>query len=404
MVDMLSPSLQRVHILHVVRRGFAGGGLENGIVNVANCLRSDQYRISVCALDSEETFSGRIRRPDSEYYLLPKRGDGIDWSLIWSLERLFRSAKIDLVHSHNWGTFLYAVLAAQLARVPIIHGEHGKTQSDLQQTGMLKRRTKSLLGRRVDRLVTVSQGIAAEWASYGVPVDRIQWIPNGVDTERFRPRTDQRESRLRFGLPESALLIGGIGRLDALKNFEVLVAAFAKIANDFPDLHLALLGDGPCRERLHGQGKKFGVTDRVSILGWRPDPENFLVALDVFVLPSKYEGMSNVVLEAMASGLPVVCADLPAHREVFEPGRDGVVVSPCTAKTLADVLAELCRDRARRQSLGSAARKQVVARFSISRMVSDYEQLYARYACPEAVVDSVPPEMPDRIQGDTFVR
>jgi sugar transferase (PEP-CTERM/EpsH1 system associated) len=392
-----SPSLQRLRILHVVRRGFAGGGLENGIVNVANRLPGDRYRISICALDSEETFSGRIRRPDSEFYLLPKRGDGIDWNLIWSLARLFRRAKVNLVHSHNWGTFLYSVVAAKLARVPIIHGEHGKTQNDLEPIGMLKRQTKSLLGRRVDRLVTVSQSIAAEWASYGVSLERIQWIPNGVDTERFRPRTDQIECRLRFGLPEGDLLIGGIGRLDALKNYEVLLVAFAKIANEFPSLHLSLLGDGPCRERLLRKAKQFGVADRVSILGWRPDPENFLTALDIFVLPSKYEGMSNVVLEAMASALPVVCADLPAHREVFEPSRDGVVVSPCNGEMLAKVLAELCRDPERRKSLGLAARKQVVSRFSIARMVSDYERLYDSCAYRETIFQSVPQEMPNRV-------
>lgn len=398
MADALpSPRLQRLHILHVVRRGFAGGGLENGIVNVANRLPGDRYCISICALDSEETFSGRIRRPESEFYLLPKRGDGIDWSLIWSLARLFRRAKVDLVHSHNWGTFLYSVVAAKLARVPIIHGEHGKTQNDLQSLGMLKRQTKSLLGRRVDRLVTVSQSIADEWASYGVSRERIQWIPNGVDTERFQPRADQRECRLRFGLPEDALLIGGIGRLDALKNYEVLVTAFAKLAGQLPDLHLALLGDGPCRERLLGKAKQLGVADRVSILGWRPDPENFLAALDLFVLPSKYEGMSNVVLEAMASGLPVVCADLPAHREVFESGREGLVVSPCNAETLAEVLAELCRDPERRKSLGLAARKQVVSRFSISRMVSDYEGLYGGYASAETICESLTEEIPNRV-------
>jgi glycosyltransferase involved in cell wall biosynthesis len=123
-------------------------------------------------------------------------------------------------------------------------------------------------------------------------------------------------------------------------------------------------------------------------MGRRPDPENFLAALDIFVLPSKTEGMSNVVLEAMAAGLPVVCADLPCHHEVFEADREGLVVSPCTADTLAVCLAALRHDAPRRDSLGSAARNKILARFNVTRMVSEYERLYAGYGQPEAMVDS----------------
>src|SRR5215510_8756746 len=110
-----------IHILHIVRKGFAGGGMETGIVNVANGLPAERFRVSVCALDVSETFSHRIRRPNSEFYLLPKTGRGIDWRLFWRLTRLLRRAHVDVVHSHNWGTFLYSVLAAKLARVPIVH-------------------------------------------------------------------------------------------------------------------------------------------------------------------------------------------------------------------------------------------------------------------------------------------
>jgi sugar transferase (PEP-CTERM/EpsH1 system associated) len=377
-----------VHVMHVVRHGFAGGGMENGIINVANGLAPDRFRISVCALDSRETFSERIRRPDSKYYLLPKRGRGIDWRLVWKLSRLLRRSGVDVVHSHNWASFLYAVLAAKWAGVPILHGEHGKNAGELDETNRPKYWAKSVLGRRVNRLVTVSQALATEWAGYGVPQSKIQWIPNGVDVERFRPRTDKLAQRRKFGLPEHGCMIGSVGRLDALKNYEVLVAALGQFAREIPDGHLALMGDGPCEQRLRQKAEELGVGDRLHLLGRRPDPENFLAALDIFVLPSKTEGMSNVVLEAMAAGLPVVCADLPCHHEVFETGREGIIISPCTAGTLAECLAGLSRDPQRRESLGRAARDKVLARFNVTRMVSDYERLYAGFGRPEAMVDS----------------
>ena len=372
------PEQGTTHILHVVPTGFAGGGMEGGIINVANGLTTGRFRVSICALDSRETFSERIRRPGSGYYLLPKR-DGVDWFLIGRLARLFRRAEVDVVHSHNWGTFLYSVLAAWQARVPIIHGEHGKNLSELSEVNRPKLWAKRVLGRRVDRLVTVSQTIAKEWAGYGVPESRMQWIPNGVDVERFQARRNTAELRHSFGLPSQGLLIGSVGRFDPIKNYEVLVEAFARLAPRFRDARLAFLGDGSRELALRRLAESMGIADRVHWLGRRPDPQNFFSALDLFVLPSLGEGMSNVVLEAMATGLPVVCAELPEHREVFTPDVEGVVVSPCNGESFAHALSLLICDRERCMALGAAARRRVVTRFNLQRMICDYETLYASF-------------------------
>jgi sugar transferase (PEP-CTERM/EpsH1 system associated) len=381
-VIAVDPCRRPIHVVHVVRRGKADGGMENGIVNVTNRLPAAGFRVSICALDSTQTFSSRIHRPDSEYFLLPKQGRGINWSLIPKLAQLLRRRHADLVHSHNWGTFLYAVLAARLARVPIIHGEHGKNLGEVDGDSTLKRMTKLFLGRRVNRVVTVSQALAAEWAGYGVPRAKIQCIPNGVDTGRFRPRSDAVRCRRNFGLPETGFLVGSIGRLDELKNYEVLVSALAQLAGKCPEMRVALLGEGPRKPMLQSQAEELGIRDRVYLLGHRPNPEEFLSALDVFALPSKSEGMSNVVLEAMAAGLPLVCADLPSHHEIFDPGQEGETVGPCTPDTLAEVLASLYRQPERRQALGCAARAKALARFDITRMVAAYQQLYAEHALP----------------------
>ena len=180
-------------------------------------------------------------------------------------------------------------------------------------------------------------------------------------------------------LPESAFLVGSIGRLDELKNYDVLIAALGQLKDSLPEVHLAVLGDGPRKERLKALAEELGVAERVHLLGFRNRPESFLAALDVFALPSKYEGMSNVVLEAMSSGLPIVCADLPSHREVFSPGIEGEIVSPSTAELWAQKLGELYRESERRRALGLAARAKIIERFSIENMVRDYDRLYAAY-------------------------
>jgi sugar transferase (PEP-CTERM/EpsH1 system associated) len=361
--------------------------MENGVVNVTNRLPADRYRISICALDSEETFSSRIQRSGTGFFLLPKTGSGIDWGLVLRLAKLLRRCRADLVHSHNWGTFLYSVLAARLIGVPIVHGEHGKNIGEIGGDGAIKRLVKRTLGRRVERIVTVCQSIADEWIAYGLPKEKVLCIPNGVDTSRFHPREDPREFRKHFELPESAFLVGSIGRLDELKNYDVLIAALGQLKASYPEVQLAVLGDGPRKERLKALAEELGIAERVHLLGFRNRPESFLAALDVFALPSKYEGMSNVVLEAMSSGLPVVCADLPSHHEVFSPGFEGEMVSPSTEEEWAERLGELYQSTQRRRALGLAARAKVTKEFSIEKMVSDYDGLYAAYALAKSDKD-----------------
>ena len=369
----------RKHILNVVRTGRADGGMERGIINIADHL-PNEFRVSVCALDSEETFSQRMGRKDVEYYLLPKSGAGIDWSLIWRLARLFQQIKVDLVHSHNWGTFIYAVMAAAWARLPVVHGEHGGQLALSEETHALKLRTKRMLSRRIDRLVTVNPAMAEEWAAYGMPPHKIAWIPNGVDVDRFRPRADVRQLRRRFNLPEDGFIVGTVARLDPIKQQDILVEAFARLACRRCDCHLAFMGDGPSKEKLRNLAHRLGIAHRISWLGKRHDPELFLPALDVFAFPSLSEGMPFAVLEAMASGVPVVCSDLLGHRILLEKDDEGILIHPCNPQSLAEALDQLFQNRDRRHALANAARKKVLAQFNMSRMVAEYARLY-RQVC-----------------------
>lgn len=378
-VDESASIPRQIHVVHVVRRGRAEGGMENGIVNVTNRLPVE-FRVSIIALDSEQTFSSRIERPGTEYFTLPKQGSGIDWQLIWRLAQRLRTSEADLVHSHNWGTFIYSGLAAKLARIPIVHGEHGKNLGEVEGDGKAKRITKKILGRRTNQIVTVCQAIAEEWISYGVPAQKISCLPNGVDIDRFCPGNKKLDFREEFGIPSSAFLVGSVGRLDELKNYGVLIEALGILKDLIPEMHVAVLGDGPLRAQLAEQAASLGVADRTHLLGFRKQSEKFLAGLDIFVLPSKSEGMSNVVLEAMATGLAVICADLPSHHEIFQPGVEGEMLEPCMGIALANAIENLYRNPERRTAMALTARAKIVSKFSIERMVGDYARLYRQHA------------------------
>ncbi len=367
--------MKPLRILHVVRAGRAEGGMENGIVNLVNRM-DERFAPSICALDFEETFSARITRPGVGYFLLPPRSSGVDWSLVGSLASLLRREQVEILHSHNWGTFLYGVLAGRLAGIGVIHGEHGKNFSELAAEGRAKRLAKTWLGRQADLLLSVCEDIRLEWlARYGIPAKLIRTIPNGVNSERFAP-APAAPARRALGVPEDAFVAGTVGRLDPIKNLPALLGAAARLVPRIPGLHVVFLGDGPLESELRQKAEALSLSGRVHFLGRRLDVEKLLPGFDAFVLPSFSEGMSNVLLEAMSCGVAPICADLSSHREIVTPGADAVLLQPCDETTLAGALEAFYRDPATRSSLAAAARHTILARFSLDRMVRDYQDAY----------------------------
>ena len=364
-----------LRILHVVRAGRAEGGMENGIVNLVNCM-DERFAPSVCALDAEETFSARIHRPGVHCVVLPPRRQGIDWSLVRRLAALLRREQIDIIHSHNWGTFIYSVLAGRLAGVAIVHGEHGKNFLELAAEGRAKRVAKKWLGRQADLLLSVCEEIRGEWlARYGIVPQRMRTIPNGVDSHRFTP-ADGAEGRRALGLPQDAFVAGTVGRLDPIKNQAALIQAAARLSREVPTLHTVLIGTGPLEQELRQMAEALSIAERVHFPGLCREVEHLLPAFDVFVLPSLSEGMSNVLLEAMSCGVPPVCSDLPSHHEIVTPGMDAVLLQPCDETTLAEALRDLYRNPAARSRLAANARRTIVERFSLERMIHAYEEAY----------------------------
>jgi glycosyltransferase involved in cell wall biosynthesis len=364
-----------LRILHVVRAGRAEGGMENGIVNLVNGM-DDRFAPSICALDSEETFSTKIKRPGVQYFLLPPYGQGVDWGLVKRLASLIRRERFEIVHSHNWGTFIYGVLAGRLARVGVIHGEHGKNFTELAAEGRAKRLAKTWLGRQADLLLSVCEDIRGEWmARYGIRPERIRTIQNGVDSVRFRPASSA-ESRHALGLPADAFIAGTVGRLDPVKNLPAFVGAVGRLAREMPALHAVFVGSGPLEDELRQMVESRSLAGRVHFAGLRREVEQFLPAFDVFVLPSFSEGMSNVLLEAMSCGVLPLCRDLASHREIVTPGTDAVLIEPCDESNLADALRTLSRDPVFRSQLANNARQTILKRFTLERMFRNYENAY----------------------------
>jgi sugar transferase (PEP-CTERM/EpsH1 system associated) len=364
------------HILHRLDYG----GLENGVVNLINGLPPEMARHTVICMTDAADFRQRIRRPDVEVHQLHKR-PGKDPAAYWRLWRLLRRLRPAVVHTRNTGV-LDCQFIARLAGVgQRIHGYHGWDVGDLHGDNPRQQRLRRLLDPLVSRYVVVSRQIGA-WleSSLGVDPDRIEQICNGVDTTRFSPAPDS-GSR-----PREPLVVGTVGRLQAVKNQALLVEAFGRLLARRPELasrlRLVLGGDGPERSRLEAAIAAAGLGSQVVITGWRDDVPALLREFHVFVLPSLNEGISNTILEAMATGLPVVATDVGGNGELVEDGVTGFLVPSGDADALAGRLAAYADDPELLRAHGLAARRRAESEFSIRRMLERYENLYRRRLPP----------------------
>ena len=303
--------------------------------------------------------------------------------LLFRLTQVMKSYRPHIVHSHNWGT-IEAVLAARLARVPItIHSEHGYNVEMLQGMPLRRRLLRRALYPMADALFTVTEELRVFHARQAwVSPERFRVIHNGVDTQRFSPRPEARP-RLReeLGLPPDSFVVGTVGRMVPIKDQLTILRAAEVLSGRGIDTRVLLVGWGAEKARLqHHIDSSAALAGRVVLGGRFGNIPKLLNAMDVFVLASLREGMSNTLLEAMASGLPVLATRVGGNPEVVEEGRSGWLFSPGDVEALSEHLYQLAVHSAVRCRLGAAARQRAVERFSLERMLQEYENLYHELA------------------------
>jgi sugar transferase (PEP-CTERM/EpsH1 system associated) len=370
-------------VLHVVNR-FAVGGLENGLVNLVNRLPEDSWRHGVIALtDIDESFARRIERPGVELLGLGKRA-GHAVKLYPRLRRIFAERRPAIVHTRNLAA-LEASVPAWLARVPArIHGEHGRNVEDLDGSRVRYRLVRRAYSPFVTRYVALSRDLERYLRDgVGIRADRIAQIYNGVDTERFKPHQQGRAPIAGSPFNDPALwLVGTVGRLEAVKDQANLarasVDAVHRSAAARERLRLVIVGDGARRMDVEHILEAGGVRDLAWLPGERTDIPDLMRALDCFVLPSLAEGISNTILEAMASGLPVIATRVGGNAELMEPDMTGRLVPAADSQALARAVLAYFAEPALARRHGRAGRNLVERRFSLDRMVMQYHELYSR--------------------------
>ncbi len=368
-----------VHVIHHL----VTGGMENGLVGLINNLPSSSYRHAIVCIEDHSDFRHRITRPDTEV-LEMKRSQIGTWRMRYRLFRTFRRLKPAIVHSRN-KSGLDALLPARLAGVPhCVHGEHGWDVHDLDGRSRKEQVLRRLHAPLVERYVTVSRSLRDYLVErVGIRPERITTVCNGVDTGKFRPVHVKPAGVLPPQLAGDGLVvIGAVGRLQPVKNQQALLAAFADVVHGADDAtasaRLLVVGNGPLRDALEKQAQALGIAHLTWFAGDRTDVARLLQCMDVFVLPSLAEGISNTVLEAMATGLPVLATRVGGNVELVQDGESGALFDPADGAALKRLIAGYLADPALRRRHGERARRLAVENFSLEAMVEGYRGVYDR--------------------------
>jgi sugar transferase (PEP-CTERM/EpsH1 system associated) len=366
-----------LHVLHC----FDTGGLENGVVNLINHMHG--YRHAVLALTEVTDFRDRIARPDVECIALHKRPGQTAWQF-HRLFHVFRQLRPHIVHSRNLAA-LEAQLPAWAAGVPVrIHGEHGLDPLNKSSIGISYDQVRRFYKPWVHHYMALSNELRTYLEErVHVPPAHISKITNGVDGARFHPPAGapQRIAGCPFD-PAQHWLVGWVGRMQAIKDPVLLARAFVQAVTRRPALHgrlrLVMVGDGPQQARARAVLEAADMAPLAWFPGERNDVPEILRGLHAFALPSLSEGISNVVLEAMASGLPVLATRVGGNPELVLQGQTGYLVAPADPCAMATGLLRLADDPEHAAALGRSGRARVDASFSLQAMVRAYQAIYDR--------------------------
>jgi sugar transferase (PEP-CTERM/EpsH1 system associated) len=380
------PGSRQLRVLHVIT--FLGqGGTEHVVLNLVAQLGNQLFEQEICTMRGYDPDFARACQIESKLHSVGRPEPKFQFPL-FRLVRIMRACRPHIVHSRNWGG-LEAVPAARLAGVPVvIHSEHGYEMESLSGLPLRRRLFRRAAYEMADVVFTVTGELRNYHAKQAwLTPERIRVCHNGVNVDRFAPRPAVRR-RLRegFGWSEHSFVIGTIGRLVAIKDQKTLLRAAEQLIASGIDAHVLLVGGGPEQESLRRYVDASALLPgRAHFAGPSKNVEELLNSMDVFVLPSLQEGMSNTLLEAMATSLPVIATRVGGNPEIVEDGHSGWLFTPKDAPELAVRLTQLAKDAELRHLVGCAARRQVVQRFSLDLMMETYRNLYLQKAVDKGV-------------------
>ena len=347
-------------------------GLEMIVYVLTKEILKKEINVEVCCYDLLGPNANKLMNQGVKVHFLPRK-PGIDWLYPLKLAFLIQERKINLIHAHNATAWFYGTWASILSGVSLVYTEHDRSFP----TPIRLKYLHYILGKFTDRIVAVSEIIKENLKKYE-HIKNVKVIYNGIDPDLFKPASAEEKilKKKELGLNENDFVLGNVGRMDYWKNQRILIEILPALKKISPQIKLILVGGGEEEQNLKHLAIKKGIENDVIFLGQRSDVNQILKAFDIFVFPSLTEGLPLAIIEAMATGLPVVASYVGGIPELIDHGVNGLLVAPMSAAEIKDAILKLLQNPNLRQKMGEITRQKFEAHFSLSRMVKNYLKVY----------------------------
>lgn len=367
------------------------GGSERQIVELVKGLDKARYRLSICCMTEHGPLAAEVEALGVpvqvfDLYLIYGKFNPLSYILLlrntWRLVRYFRRLKPNIVHAYLYTAYLFGVVCARLAGVPVTIASR-RSLGYFKDEKPWKQWMENLVNRWTDVVLVNAQAVKKDvLARERIDPRKIELIYNGVDVASFAAEGDIAQTRRELGLEPQALVIGMVANLIHYKGHKEIIEAARRVKDRFPGVRFVFVGrDGGMLDTLKTQVAQCGVEKEILFLGSRQDIPALLRVFDIQVLASYEEGFSNVILEGMAAGKPIVATDVGGNGEAIVDGETGILVKPRDPAGLAEAIVRLLGDADLRQRMGKAGRARVQQFFSCERLIADMDSLYASIQC-----------------------
>lgn len=381
-------SRRRIRVVHIITRLDPGGSAENTVLS-AECVDPDRFKSIVWTgpgISGEGPpleYANRLGlRLKVIHHLVRPIEPVQDFMAMLVLVRRLRKSKPDILHLHSAKAGVLGRVAAKLARskAKVIYTPHGHLfsgyggQSASRLFGWIEKR----LAAFADAIVGLTNDEIREFLEHGAgKKEQFCVIPSGVELDPYLADDDSRATiRTELNIPDDAPVVGFIGRFAEVKGPDQALEVIAKVREQIPGTHFLFVGDGEMRSALESQAKKLGLDDIIHWTGWRKDVPHLMKAMDLFLLTSRNEGQGRVLVEAMATGLPVVAMATGGVSEVVMDGKTGVLSAGGDIDRTAGAVVTLLTDQNKSQKFAKAGRERAIAHFSVEEMIRRLEKLY----------------------------
>jgi glycosyltransferase involved in cell wall biosynthesis len=378
------PLKQKIKVLQLTAN-LGIGGLERVVVNLCKYLDKKNFDVHACCIRFKGEFATELEEDGIPVHLVPQVTSRPDYLAFTRLAKIINKIKPHVIHSHNTNSFIDSTLATMFTHVPVkVNTDHARNFPGRYRELLLE----SICARFADKFIAVSEETRQNLIRYEkIPRDKIVIINNGIDGKKFDRNIDIEEKKKSLGLSDFSPIVGLGVRLTAQKGIKHLIAAAPQVIEKFPNICFFIAGKGGLKNTLIQKTEQLGVSHHFKFPGPRLDLFEILKILDLYVLPSEWEGLPLSLLETMAAGCPIVATNVGGIPKAIEDGISGVLVEAKNSGQLANGIIRILSNKELGAQLSQNAKKRFLKEFSAERMVAEHEALYRKLLMRKGIIE-----------------